>query len=219
MPKCKECGYASNYVFCPCGWLKAQPKDCLDSRYKFATLDDFSKELVLKIVPIAVKSRSLLLHGPSGTGKTHMAIALSKYLSYKFGGFNVVYDPPTLPSTLNRWVDDNLHLGILIFDELHNVHAPYVFQRVAKSPGITIATTNLLLEALDGRLHGWRATAIDFSNLNPFTNTLSIEKRIQKEEDFKKWEKFYNPNVSVNTSWEKSTLIASYRAKKRNKLI
>lgn len=88
MPICNNCGYEYETIQCPCSWDII--KDC--SHYSLATLDDFDRSFVLALTSaIDYKKCFLLLHGPFGCGKTHLAISLAKMyaLTYKFSGKDI----------------------------------------------------------------------------------------------------------------------------------
>lgn len=191
---CVQCGYEYETLQCPCKFDSISVPG-----YNLATLDDFNPNVVRVILSDIRKSKHkcFLLHGPSGTGKTHMAVSLARYfcslmeedrMRFKFGLLHP-FKLSRLPSKREEQIEDFLRCDVLIVDEFSNELFDIAYQRIYGENKITIFTTNASLDNLDPRLV-WRLKSFELTEKVKDIDTLYHE----KEKLYSKFEEYKREN-------------------------
>lgn len=163
--KCIDCGYDYMNLTCPCTWVHEN----LGGLYHLSSIDDIDENVIKYILDYMdrfVENRNLLFFGQSGTGKTHCATALAKYLANKYSTNDIAMIEPILisklPSRFELQLKELSKVKILIIDELDNSMSPIVNLRLKNKDLFTICTTNLDKSQLDTRF-SWRLMGLEFS--------------------------------------------------------
>jgi energy-coupling factor transporter ATP-binding protein EcfA2 len=191
MKTCSDCGYEYELFTCQCSW-----KSPTFHGYDLATIDDFDPEVVRAVVKDLTSSRtkSVLLYGPPGNGKTHLAISITKYFENETGKSVAIIKPyqfSKLPSEYDKQIKSATNVDLLIIDEFNNDCFGILNDR--NQLGLpTICTSNAQLSSLDGRF-SWRLKRYLMDSLDIDINE-EYEKKISL---YEKWESYIE---SVNRS-------------------
>lgn len=201
MNTCTRCNYYYDTPDCPCTWINAYKSL---PGYEYASIGDISPELSRRIIEDIDGGIYPLMFGCSGSGKTHTAVSVSKYLSEERSiQWDLMSRLSTDPTEYNKQYQFYVQIPILIVDELSNAHYDLCKERIDEGR-ITIGTTNSISfvdgeiqSALDSRFTTWRFDTICLSDI--LSRDWIIKRRKDKKAIYEAWEQWNSVN---NDSFE-----------------
>lgn len=170
---CVECGYEYTGRMCTCTWKH----ESINGRHRLSSIDDFDDNLIRPLLDYMGESndnRNILFLGPSGTGKTHCATALAKYIAIKERTDDIksIKRLSRLPSEFEAQMKAVENTKILIINEFNSDMFFLLDDRIEnenENELYTICTSNMRYEDIDKRFL-WRLKIVIFD-----TESLTIE--------------------------------------------
>jgi chromosomal replication initiation ATPase DnaA len=194
--KCAKCDYETIYAHCECGWNQQG----VPPLFKLAIYDDLPVE----------PDRSLVvnLYGPTGTGKTHGAWAMAKYLRWKYNlkiGIIRGQEWSNLPSAMEAYTAPK-NQDVLIIDEFvstgGSVHPELyeVLDRRIEQKKITVTTENVL--PIDDRIRSRMdyGFTIDYTGLKDLRVNTEARTKIwrARAQEWKLWLSWHQEKQNQN---------------------
>lgn len=168
---CVECGYEYTGRMCTCTWKH----ESINGRHRLSSIDDFDDNLIRPLLDYmgeSIDNRNILFLGPSGTGKTHCATALAKYIAIKERTDDIksIKRLSKLPSEFETQMKAVDNTKILIINEFNSDMFFLLDDRIENEKELyTICTSNMRYEDIDKRFL-WRLKIVIFD-----TESLTIE--------------------------------------------
>ena len=179
---CEKCDTEFTSIDCPCSWTSyygASP-----AGYELASAGDIPEAMNHDIRQSLYDGMSVIMYGPSGSGKSHAAIATAKAISnereVEFKVFSKYED-----------IKNFVSVPILVINELSNEHYDLCEERHTNGL-ITIASTNLITNVsgslsskIDERYTQWRFNCICLAD--PLSRDWIIKRRHEKQSQYEAW--------------------------------